>query len=180
MPYQRSIKTVEELRVLCQRFEQMWEQTGYDPRRFNEASIPRRRIVNELSHELERMKIASTINLENCVSHNHIYNQNDVDGEGINAFRKTQSNSDSANVKIICWNCKDLGHRYQDCQEEFLDVFCFGCGAANVRKPNCQACQVKKAAENYRPGVNMARGSRYGGNSTQQPGLRDPNSKPSE
>lgn len=60
---------------------------------------------------------------------------------------KTQdetSDSDTNNVEIeafslICWNCRQEGHRYQDCLSE-KRVFCYGCGASNTYKPNCSRC----------------------------------------
>lgn len=43
-------------------------------------------------------------------------------------------------VALICWNCQQEGHRYQDCLAE-RRVFCYGCGAAKTYKPNCARCQ---------------------------------------
>lgn len=38
-----------------------------------------------------------------------------------------------------CWNCGKVGHRYDYCLEP-RSIFCYGCGAANVFKPNCIHC----------------------------------------
>jgi len=41
--------------------------------------------------------------------------------------------------KLICWNCRKEGHRYFDCLEE-RNLFCYGCGAIGIYKPNCSHC----------------------------------------
>lgn len=43
-------------------------------------------------------------------------------------------------LKLICWNCRDIGHRYQECQLTLLHIFCFGCGLAGFIKPQCPQC----------------------------------------
>lgn len=58
----------------------------------------------------------------------------------------------SKETNLICWNCRDLGHRYQDCSKDFLEIFCFGCGSRGVRKPNCFTCK-KRSMENFKPNV---------------------------
>lgn len=42
------INSIEELRMLCQRYERMWAQTGYDPRNFSYTTQRRRHLVNEM------------------------------------------------------------------------------------------------------------------------------------
>lgn len=42
-------------------------------------------------------------------------------------------------VRANCWNCGEVGHRHNTCQKE-KKIFCFGCGASNVTKPNCPKC----------------------------------------
>lgn len=41
---------------------------------------------------------------------------------------------------ITCWNCRGAGHRFTDCMKD-RTIFCYGCGAENVFKPNCLHCQ---------------------------------------
>jgi len=43
--------------------------------------------------------------------------------------------------KLICWNCREEGHRYVDCVKS-RSVFCYGCGAKGVYKPNCTQCNA--------------------------------------
>lgn len=61
-------------------------------------------------------------------------------------------NNDFKEFNLICWNCRDIGHRYQDCPKDFLEIFCFGCGYRGVRKPHCYTCK-KRASENPKPNV---------------------------
>lgn len=73
----------------------------------------------------------------------------------ISAINHQSYKQHSQNIKgtnLICWNCSDIGHRYQDCPKEFLEVFCFGCGNRGVRKPNCFFCK-KRTMENFSPNV---------------------------
>lgn len=41
--------------------------------------------------------------------------------------------------EIRCWNCDDIGHKYQDCIKQ-RRVFCYGCGTVAIFKPHCQKC----------------------------------------
>lgn len=58
---------------------------------------------------------------------------------------------------VICWNCSDIGHVYQDCSPPLLRDFCFGCGTPGVRKPDCLKCQKKKFAGNLMSGASYQR-----------------------
>lgn len=41
--------------------------------------------------------------------------------------------------ELTCWNCSEVGHKYDECMGD-RTVFCYGCGAPNTYKPNCQKC----------------------------------------
>lgn len=43
-----------------------------------------------------------------------------------------------------CWNCDCHGHFWEDCLAE-RKIFCYGCGAKNTYKPQCQRCQTRKS-----------------------------------
>lgn len=47
-----------------------------------------------------------------------------------------------AEINLICWNCRQSGHRYQDCLAD-RTVFCYGCGKADTYKPSCKNCLSK-------------------------------------
>lgn len=42
-----------------------------------------------------------------------------------------------------CWNCDEPGHLWIDCLKE-RSIFCYGCGAKNTYKPNCERCANMK------------------------------------
>lgn len=41
-----------------------------------------------------------------------------------------------------CYNCDEEGHTYHDCQVATRNVFCYGCGAKGIYRPQCQRCAV--------------------------------------
>jgi len=49
---------------------------------------------------------------------------------------------------LVCWNCRQEGHRYHDCKER-RKLFCSGCGIPNTYKHTCLKCH-KKAELNSR------------------------------
>lgn len=51
-----------------------------------------------------------------------------------------------------CWNCDEKGHHWQDCLRD-RQVFCYGCGAKKIYKPNCTKCQAKTTPKNYNPSI---------------------------
>ena len=103
--------TIPELHSVCRRFEKVWyKHTTY-------RNEPRR--VQELEvPEAQVQDIVQhglpNLNIEEC-------------GALAEDYR-------------ICWNCKDIGHSFQDCTSEVRNIFCYGCGEPNIYKPNCRKC----------------------------------------
>lgn len=54
--------------------------------------------------------------------------------------------STSGLCAITCWNCKNEGHLYYNCEAP-RKIFCFGCGLENVRKGACPKCTSKNVGE---------------------------------
>lgn len=54
----------------------------------------------------------------------------------------TDSTDQIAAIGFICWNCRQSGHRYQECLAN-RTVFCYGCGTPDTYKPNCKKCNPK-------------------------------------
>jgi len=51
------------------------------------------------------------------------------------------------NSPLSCWNCKQVGHRWDSCPSTEWHRFCWGCGLPDVVKPNCPKCsRVSKNA----------------------------------
>lgn len=51
---------------------------------------------------------------------------------------------------IVCWNCKEMGHPFMDCTAP-RTVFCYGCGTAEVYKPQCAKCNHQGNAQRNIP-----------------------------
>lgn len=49
-----------------------------------------------------------------------------------------------SSILAKCWNCEETGHVWENCLKD-RTIFCYGCGAKNVYKPNCTHCIEKKA-----------------------------------
>lgn len=43
---------------------------------------------------------------------------------------------------LRCWNCDKTGHTFFDCLAT-KQIFCYGCGAKNIYRPNCTKCVGK-------------------------------------
>lgn len=50
-----------------------------------------------------------------------------------------RGNSSAGNY-LICWNCKDIGHGFQECESATRNIFCYGCGKPEAYKPSCPKC----------------------------------------
>lgn len=49
----------------------------------------------------------------------------------------------------ICWNCDEMGHSFMDCTAPRI-IFCYGCGAKNVVRPQCPKCSLQSLQGNGR------------------------------
>lgn len=172
LPYQSVVKTVEELRVICNRFEKMWEQTGYDPRRFSDHHAPQKKtwlhaFQEETNSQVpsHQTQISPSQNTGSSVPVPVVTNELLLNNPFIAAMKTTEElNLDNPN-NLVCWNCCEKGHRYQDCDQSPLHVFCYGCGQPNILKPNCLKCQKRKMG-NWWTNVSQPRESRSDPRST--------------
>lgn len=72
---------------------------------------------------------------------------------------ESEDNSESINAMqgltpdTRCWNCDEKGHYWENCLEA-RKVFCYGCGAKDIYKPNCVTCAEAKQKfhRNFRQG----------------------------
>lgn len=168
LSHQANFRTIEDLRVICQRYEKMWSQTGYDPRNFIDPvrhELRRRPKINELDDGTETQYSRETGQFLNESDATEVMIQNEI----IAAVQQAQHISTDAERReyVICWNCKEIGHTFFDCNEDITRKFCFGCGRENVRKPDCFNCQKRKS-ENWKSSVNYKRDSRLETNQSAQ------------
>lgn len=54
--------------------------------------------------------------------------------------------------RLACWNCDEVGHTYMDCASQ-RTIFCYGCGAKNVIRPQCPKCSIRALQGNGRGSV---------------------------
>ena len=82
-------------------------------------------------------------------------------------FSETESNTESiieddiaairsAGPNVKCWNCDELGHFWEDCLAD-RRIFCYGCGAPQVYKPQCRICQSRMAENRQKGATNKVR-----------------------
>lgn len=45
---------------------------------------------------------------------------------------------------LLCWNCDEEGHRYQDCDKAQAVFFCYRCGRKGYTLRNCPECSVEQ------------------------------------
>jgi len=58
-------------------------------------------------------------------------------------FSEDDESMEVAALNLVCWNCRENGHRYQNCTIEHR-VFCYGCGQPNTYKNSCTKCTGSK------------------------------------
>lgn len=121
------VNTVECLHSLCRKLEKIWSEQSSRRIEF--------RRVNEIEQKLDQVELEPDL----C---KHGY-PNQVVQKEVHAIQ-TQY--------IICWNCKDMGHTFQDCKSNQRNVFCYGCGAENTYRPDCNHCS-KSGNGTRKPGV---------------------------
>lgn len=121
------------------------------------VEILRRNLLPEIQHEILNLQISSVSNLREICRRREFFLQDlskkqphtkpYVHRNKINEIfdDPVESSGDEdqlSAISLICWNCQKAGHRYQECLED-RRVFCYGCGAASVYKPNCSTCNSK-------------------------------------
>ncbi|KAI8124706.1 hypothetical protein CVS40_5146 [Lucilia cuprina] len=124
--------------------------------------ILRRNILPEIQHEILNLQIFSVDHLRDICRKREFFLQ-DIRKRNVAhrplVFSKKiaelyedsetasniafDSDNDVSELSLICWNCRKIGHRYQDCLAE-RNVFCYGCGAPNNYKPTCSKCNPAK------------------------------------
>lgn len=126
------------------------------------VEILRRNLLGEIQHEILNLKINTVSDLRDICRRREFFLQdigrrqhfqkplprkyvNGIDNENL----ELQPNEELSAIALICWNCRQTGHRYQDCLQE-RRVFCYGCGAINMYKPKCPDCNSPK---NLKSGV---------------------------
>lgn len=123
--------------------------------------ILRRNILPEIQHEILNLQIFSVAHLRDICRKREFFLQ-DIRKRNVGhrptVFPRKLSelydadpeigsdsgvNIEISELSLSYWNCRKTGHRYQECIAE-RNMFCYGCGVANVYKPNCSRCNPTK------------------------------------
>lgn len=137
------------------------------------VEILRRNLLPEIQHEILNMEIKSLQMLRDTCRRREFFMQDMRRKHGLNISKPPSlsrrlaelevdegdapgdvsiPDEDIAAINLICWNCGNSGHRYQDCLEQ-RSVFCYGCGEANTYKPNCTKCASKNGKVSAQKGA---------------------------
>lgn len=130
------------------------------------VEILRRNLVPEIQHEILNLTIKSVSQLRDICRRREFFLQDMRRKHGVSTGRPSSFSrrvselddhveitpevhqfEEQVNVvNLTCWNCGEAGHRYHDCLAE-RNIFCYGCGAPSVYKPNCSNCNSR--SKNY-------------------------------
>lgn len=153
--FYRNARNINELTNLCRDFEKLQFQLGEDRPNINNC----RRLVHEVDISQDQMyfdplmqqgtpfNCPYPIQLPNYYQSQYLppIENDSVQVQDIrpNNFSVSQIDNTNRAVYNICWNCQDIGHVFMDCPVPIAPgkIFCFGCGAPNVLKPNCHKCK---------------------------------------
>ena len=126
------VDSIAQLRKLCYMRENF----------FNEEA-QKRSFINRTSPNsfVPRKNISAFSSSENNLIEENISSSKDISVDAI---------QQNAKFEITCFNCDEPGHRWDMCLKE-RSIFCYGCGAKNVYKPQCSICMAKRS-ENFQRG----------------------------
>lgn len=128
------------------------------------VEILRRNLLPEIQHEILNLKISSLQELRDICRRREFFMQDVRRKHGLGFSKPTlvpkrvseldemvvnqdveplaKTTDEIAAVGFSCWNCRQSGHRYQECLAD-RTVFCYGCGTPDTYKPNCKKCNSK-------------------------------------
>lgn len=142
------VDTIEEMRVICQRYEQLWasrDRLHRSQRKVDE--------IEDLTDGFNRVGITSSTpqRLSQVGEAEIMYPDSDGQEQGEIAALQIDRVAD-----MICWNCNEKGHTYAGCESTTRKIFCYGCGAKNTYMPTCPRCagNVKRRGAGGQPRSN--------------------------
>lgn len=110
-----NIGSVADLRRLCIKGENLLKEISKTDSSLNRGPF-QRRPINEI-----------------CIEGEEELGKDILPDSEISELARGSTNT------LVCWNCRNGGHRYFDCLED-RTTFCYGCGAVGIYKPNCSKC----------------------------------------
>lgn len=110
------ITSIQELRDICRRREFFLQ----DIRRKHSSGLSKPSLMTKKVYGLEEVLV-----------------EDDMESS-------STENDHVASISLSCWNCRQIGHRYQDCLSD-RTIFCYGCGTPDTYKPSCKKCNPKNS-----------------------------------
>lgn len=120
------IESMEELLRSCNEYERLCIEEK------QQLSARRQMRVSELAYEQSQQYEYPSVDQE---AQPHI----------IDAFKP--------NIPLVCWNCRDIGYLFMQCNQQQRGVFCFSCGMSGVMKVNCPKCSGNARRDNIPAGA---------------------------
>lgn len=140
--FYRDIRSTVDLAEMCREFEKLSSQLGEEV----QTNYVRRSV-----HEIDNVGSNYEYGSENPMHQYFDANYNPFPEMGAAYQEEVQVDAIGNAEYLVCWNCKDLGHAFMDCPKPIPPgrIFCFGCGAANILKPNCLKCKSNPNRKPY-------------------------------
>lgn len=118
----QDINSFDDLKSLCRRIEQSLNLVN----KFRPPPSQRYSLEPDLAyHGVAKSKVKLA----------------EVESRSINVRDTT---SQRFNGKVICWDCREVGHVYRNCPRPRGQKFCWGCGQVDVIRSCCRKCSKKK------------------------------------
>lgn len=124
--WREQFETVDDVLVSCNEYESLRLEEK------QQSSLRKQMRVNEMSYQDQY----EYPRIENEAQHNFI--------EAVQPKKL-----------LVCWNCRELGHLFNECGHKDRGVFCFSCGLSGMMKFNCH-----KYSGNARQDMNLVGGPR--------------------
>ena len=134
-----NVMSINQLRKLCY----MRENLLSEEKETRRSQFPR-------ANQNVRRNVYSVECVENVGTVNNVSNE-EFDCVRQETEEPMQVSAINGQKKLICANCDQEGHHWQNCIAE-RRVFCYGCLAKGVYKPQCKKCNPPKS-ENFQQGA---------------------------
>lgn len=127
------------------------------------VEILRRNLQPEIQHEILNLTIASVSQLREICRRREFFMHDVRRKHGFSAMKQNTftkrvsevnveeeetlellecEDEEVLEVTLICWNCRQPGHRHDDCLAD-RTIFCYGCGKPQTYKPHCPKCSLQ-------------------------------------
>lgn len=130
--------SLRALQEAAKQFEKLYTETSVDHSRYR----PPVRRVSELDFSDGQLQYQQPTGFPEASTVYETFHDNSGNGSIPMVIEAVADNriARPSMAPVICWNCDDIGHTFQDCQVATRNVFCYGCGAKNTYRPNCAKC----------------------------------------